>query len=132
MNWRKTKRSLRELKNNILRFMKKILIMSIITIFMTLIICYFIDWTTIEEVSIALGVSSIVLIGLGGMSIIGSMSFRGNINYQLSRTTSAQSSKSRIDEDLDTTDKSVVFAWFMVCSSILPGVTSIILMLLQK
>ena len=86
------------------------------------------SYRTIQTFSSGLFYIGTIELCTGFLSIVGNMKFRGNANYQVTRTAGAESGQRRIREDLSSTEKSFRFVVYMgIVGAIMMGLSALVL-----
>ena len=95
-------------------YIKRIAIGVLVSLIIVVAICLIkSDYRNIESFSNGLFYIGGAELGVGFLSILGNMKFRGDASYQVARTAGAESSQRRVMEDLSGTEKSLKFVVYM-------------------
>lgn len=101
--------------------MKKIkisLIVSMITIAIVAVICWFINWRTVDEFCTALIYAAIIYLIVGGLSIIGSNRMRASAGY-LYMNTMTEKPSNAVKDNNELMDKNLYFIIICACTAVI-------------
>jgi len=115
-------------------YIKKIGIGVIVNLMIVVALCLIkSNYRNIEAISNVLFYFGAVELSVGGISFMGSAMINGELNYQLSRTSTNESSHNRTRKDTDSTEQRVKFVIYMsIVGALMIGFSAVAPYVLRK
>jgi hypothetical protein len=113
--------------STVAQFLKKLLLIEVVIFSVTGVVCWYVQWRTLDGYSTGLLVAGLLVIGFGSMSVIGENRFNSDPRYLYIQSAMPGSLQEQMQQNRVSRRESMAFSMFTTLIGSVPLLAGLVL-----